>query len=186
MSRKLPFVLLAAMVAVNAVLAWKLWAAKKEAFALRREFKIVEGVYVPPLVGETLDGSLKTIDYTRLEKPVLLYVFSPQCGACDRNIANIRALAEAVGDNYHVTAVALERGGLEPHLRSYPLNMEVITNLPYRMFAAYHFSITPSTLVVSPNSTVQRVWYGAYSGAVQASIERYFHVKLPGMNAPAM
>ncbi len=44
---------------------------------------------------------------------------------------------------------------------------------------AYHLGETPMTILLSPEGSVLKIWRGAYTGGTKASIEAYFHLKLP-------
>jgi len=56
-------------------------------------------------------------------------------------------------------------------------------NIPPNVVSALNLVSTPQTLVVSPNGKLLKHWRGAFAGKIQAEIEQYFGVKLPGLGS---
>ena len=65
----------------------------------------------------------------------------------------------------------------------------VMIELPFTIYhsprdevkVTYGLNSTPSTIVVSPAGKILQYWRGAYSEDVQAEVEQFFQVKLPGL-----
>lgn len=139
---------------------------------------IAEGTRAPTFEGTTLSGVPVTIDYTREQRTTLLYVFSPTCHWCEKNLANIRAIASARPDLYLV-GVNVGPPVDEKSARDQPF-AEILrpTALTSR---AYGFGGTPSTILISASGKVIKTWAGAYSGRTAKQVSETLAVALPGL-----
>ncbi len=69
---------------------------------------------------------------------------------------------------------------LSEYLQKEKLTMPVFTDVKAEVRNAYHMGGTPETIVISPDSKVMGVWYGAYEQGVREEIEKFLRIKLPG------
>jgi peroxiredoxin len=141
------------------------------------------GSPVPAFLSFTSGGTVhrKTFD---ANVPTILYYFSPSCSWCERNWANVQALAAASQGRYRwvgVSTVPVDR----TFLQSRGLDFEVVSGVADDVLNAFRFSVTPQTLVVSPDNRVVRSWTGAYRGQLADHVQSFFGVKLPGVATPA-
>jgi peroxiredoxin len=136
------------------------------------------GQQVPELVATSLDGDLVRF---RFDKPAVLYVFSPSCIWCERNLENARHLAMDVRGKYEFIAIASDSNKLREYLDSKHLSWRVLTDVPQHIRTAYRIAGTPQTIVVGTGGKVLHVWPGAYRGNIADEIERTFGIKLPGI-----
>jgi peroxiredoxin len=143
------------------------------------------GAQLPPLEAERLGGSRETISYQADRRPTLMYVFTPECSWCARNLANLKALLAEAKDEYRLVGVSLNPD-VEAYLSKAQLELPVYVNVAPEAAVAYGFGSTPQTLVISPEGRVVKSWIGAYGGAAQADVERTFGVRLPGLAPPAV
>ena|ERR1051326_3396999 len=139
---------------------------------------IPTGSSAPVFEGTTLAGGKVTVDFRKDKRATLLYVFSPTCHWCERNLANITAIMKARPD-LHVIGVNVGPPLDNISLARQPFS-EILT--PTRATAqAYRFSGTPSTLLISSSAKVLGTWTGAYAGPIAADISQAFAVSLPGL-----
>lgn len=138
------------------------------------------GLAVPEIVGLDAAGSPAVLRYSDARVPTVLYVFTPQCGWCKKNIANLHALINQAGSRYRVVGVALTRQDLDSYINGEGLRIPVYSNIRSDIRNVYRLGGTPETIVVSPESKVLRVWQGAYEPQIRAEIEQFLGVDLPG------
>lgn len=146
---------------------------------MRSEARLAAGAALPPVTARNVSGHLVTISYDQSDLPTVLYIFSPLCGWCTKNTANIKALADQA-DKFRLIALSLSPANLREYVLQHSLNFPVYevsadTALTYRL------GTTPQTIVVSPEGQVLRIWDGAYEGELKREIENYLKVRLPGI-----
>jgi hypothetical protein len=163
---------------LNVVLARRLDGGRSP--SPRSAASSVIGKPVSPLVGVAPDGGALTVSLGGVE--TVIYRFSPRCIWCQRNYANIAALARSVGSRYRFIGLSVEDdlGELRQDLREHPLPFSVIRvgsdALPDWLRLA-----TPAALVVGRDGVVTTAWIGAFSQDNAQGIEKFFHVRLPGL-----
>jgi hypothetical protein len=144
---------------------------------------IAEGSMAPVLEGTSVSGVKVNLSYGKDPRSTLLYVFSPSCHWCERNLANIRAIVETRHD---LRVIGINIG---PRLdvkaaRAQPFS-EIVT--PTSAVArAYGFGGTPSTVLVAPTGKVVKSWTGAYAGDVAREVSKALAVSLPGLSADSL
>jgi peroxiredoxin len=179
-SMKLVSALLALSVVLNLLLATKISRLREYTAVLESERELQIGSKVPPIVGRSVDGTDQTLAYSDVNHPTVLYIFTPQCSWSKKNVDNLRTLVENSGHRYRVIGISLTRIGLKEYLDQEHLVLPVYTDVDDSLKSTYHLGATPSTIVVSPESTVLKVWRGAYEDSIRREIERYLDVRLPG------
>jgi hypothetical protein len=142
------------------------------------------GDVVPSLSATKLDGTPTTVEYGDVSVPTILYVFTPQCGWCKRNLENVKTIARAATGHYRIIGVSLTSMELPRYLETHPLGFEVIHHIGPTVPRDYKLGGTPQTIVISPDGHVLKNWKGAYSDSLQRDVERYFGVTLPGLSQP--
>ncbi len=157
-----------------------------------RAAPLAVGAVVPPITATGLDGARTTIAYDPKQdgRLTVLYVFTPQCVWCARNLANLKALLTAKQGAPDVRFVGLSLapdsvGAYVAQQGLTPLLPVVVTRLSAATMSAYHLGGTPQTVVISPEGRVVKNWSGAWTQKTQAEIEAFFHVTLPGLHLSA-
>jgi peroxiredoxin len=145
----------------------------------QHELKI--GTTVPPIPAKGLDGQQEVISYQGANQPTVLYVFTPPCSWCARNMDNFKALLDKGSSQYRFIGLSLSEEGLTEYVRKNDLKLSVYSSLSTGTADAYKLSGTPQTIVVSPEGHVLQNWMGAYVGEQKAQVEAFFHVTLPGI-----
>jgi peroxiredoxin len=173
-------VLLLLSVFLNILLARDVSTLKRNADKLIEEGRLKVGAAVPSIRAHSVEGEDDVLNFAEFDAPTVLYVFTPQCPWCRKNVGNLHALIESSGPRFRVVGISLTSRELKEYLSQEHLNFRVYTDLQESTRIAYHLGGTPMTIVISPQAEVLKVWYGAYQDDIRPEIERYFHVHLPG------
>jgi hypothetical protein len=136
------------------------------------------GDKLPPLRGTSLDGRPITETFARR---TVLYIFSPTCSWCERNLNNARAIAGGAGSRYQFVAVSTTDTGLEDYVRSRHVQWTIIKNVTFENLRSYRFKGTPHTIFVDAGGVVLGSWSGAYTDSVEHEVQAALGVALPGL-----
>jgi hypothetical protein len=166
---------------LNVALIWRVKALDRMVVTIKEEGKLGLGSVVPPLEIKAFGGSATKISPGDSQLPIVLYVFSPECGWCKKNERNVNALFEHSKDKYRFIALSLVADGLDSYLRKYTVSRPVYYEPSYSTLAAYKFSGTPQTIVIAQDGRVIKNWSGAYVREIQHEIEGFFGLKMPGL-----
>jgi peroxiredoxin len=172
-------VFLALSAAMNFLLARDVANLKEVIETLRAEGQLQVGTVVPVIRGRSV-GTAGPLDYGDVNIPTVLYVFTPQCSWCKKNLDNLRVLIDSSNSRYRVIGISLNNKDLEEYLEKEHLRFPVYTDIPESTKAAYRLGGTPTTIVISPSSRVLKLWHGAYQESIRQEIDDYLKVKLPG------
>ena len=172
--------LLAASLSLNVYLGLKVQGTSPSG-SPRAESKLSAGANVPPVEASDLQGQKATITYADKGKPTVLYVFSPKCGWCSNNMENIRTLSDARKDSFSFVGLSLAGDKLEGYVNAHRLDMPVYQSPSSDALNTLGLGSTPQTIVISAEGKVIKNWIGAYTGEVQADVEKYFGLELPGV-----
>jgi hypothetical protein len=139
------------------------------------------GIQAPSLEAQDLGGARTTIHWAVDGRSSFVYVFSPSCVWCARNLQNMKAIVtnDVLKARYRFIGISLSSDGLEDYVKDKNLPFAVYTIAPGEKFSA---DGTPETLIISPDSKVTEVWRGAYTPKVQKDIEMKLGVQLPGLD----
>ena len=176
-ARHVPLIVLACSIAVNVMLASRLLRAQQPAAPTLRV-----GTVMPPFVGKSVDGDDVRIEYTDAI-PTVLYHFSPSCGWCERNWANVRALTKQTHGRVRFVGIATTTV-TSAFLRERQLDFDVASEVSPEVARQYGLGATPQTILVSAEGRVVTHWTGAYTGSQAREVESYFGLRLPGLVSP--
>jgi hypothetical protein len=137
------------------------------------------GAPAPVIDGLALSGEPARLVFDD-GRPTVLYYFSSTCGWCNRNWANVAALAAAAGDRFRLVAVTAERD-VEAFADERRFGFEIVQGISDETRRAFGFRGTPHTVVVSSQGLIAHEWLGAYDRDTRRGIERLFEVTLPGL-----
>jgi peroxiredoxin len=174
-------VALAASVTINVVLAHRLRSLTHAQSARLADSLLKTGTIVPPFTADRLDGQQELISYQISNQPTVLYVFTPSCSWCARNMDNFKTLVSKTHRQYRFIGLSLSEEGLPQYVATNDLWIPVYSGLAKATKEAYKLGGTPETIVVSPEGRILQVWMGAYIGNQQSSVEEFFDVALPGL-----
>jgi len=151
----------------------------ENAVMVERQLKV--GTQVPVIQANDHTGQPHTIAFNQEDKPTVLYVFTPPCKWCERNMDNIKELVARKGHEFRFIGISLGKEGLTDYVAKTGLMMPVYTDLSDETKKAYKMGGTPQTIVISPEGQVIQTWMGAYTGEQQNRVEEFFGVTLPGI-----
>jgi peroxiredoxin len=141
------------------------------------------GTSVPAIEAVDLKGQPQKVGYDQKGKPTVLYVFTPPCHWCERNIDNLKELVAQKDGEYRFTGVSLSKEGLLEYVDKNGLTLPIYTDLSDETKKAYKMGRTPQTIVVSSEGRVLQNWMGAFAGEQQKQVEEFFGITLPGLKA---
>lgn len=151
--------LLALSAFTNVLLVGKVKQLRATISSLKAEQSSTPGMRLPPITAQDITGQNITIRFDEIERPTLLYVFSPSCGWCKKNEDNIKALASQTGNTIRIIGISLSPDGLDEYVANRFPPVKVIKP-DVRTITAYKLSGTPETILVSSEGVVLRVWKG--------------------------
>lgn len=138
------------------------------------------GTPMPALEVRDLKGEKVSLSYASDARPTVIYVFTPECTWCARNLNNLKAVLAASQQSYRIVGLSLDPN-VASYLKESGLDFPVYTNPTREMVAAYGLGSTPSTVVVSPDGRLMKFWRGAYASSNKKEVENFFHITLPGL-----
>jgi peroxiredoxin len=174
-------VALVVSVTMNVVLAHRVRTMTQAQSVRIVERLLSIGTTVPAITAKSLAGQEETISYGQVHQATVLYVFTPPCAWCARNMDNLKTLSSKEAGEYHFVGVSLSEGGLAEYVAKNDLKFPVYSGLSPETLKTYKLGSTPQTIVISPEGKVMKDWVGAYAGREKKEIEEYFHVSLPGL-----
>lgn len=174
--------LLVFSILLNLLLAWKVKSLESSLLSIKAEGVLAAGTLVPPIEARDMEGRPARIAYLANEPQTVLYIFTPQCKWCTRNLENIRRLAEQARRDYRFIGLSLSSDELPDYVKNNQLGFPVYRDISPTFLTTYKAGGTPQTLVISPEGRVLKNWQGAYANDMQKEIEQYFGVKLPGIS----
>ena len=173
--------LLLASVSLNGVLARRVWSFTHLQSNRAADRLLKVGTTVAPIAAKRLDGQLDVISYQGAEQSTVLYVFTPPCSWCARNVDNLKALLDKEGSHYRFIGLSLSEQTLPEYIAKNDLKLPVYSTLSPETVKTYKLGSTPQTIVISPEGRVLADWAGAYVGDQKSQVEAFFHVRLPGL-----
>jgi peroxiredoxin len=155
---------------------------KSKVLAIKAEQSLTLGAVVPPIEAKEMDGKVRIIEYASSALPTILYVFTPPCGWCAKNVPNVNTLSEKTKGRYRIIGLSLSGTGLGEYVSKHGLQFPIYTDPSPAVVLSYRLAGTPETFLVSNDGKLIREWKGAYIGINKKEIEEYFGVELPGLN----
>ncbi len=178
-------VALVVSVTINVLLAHKVRSLDNAQSARVADRLLQVGTTVPPITAKRLNGDSELISYQGMKQATVLYIFTPTCIWCARNLSNLKTLLDEEGGRYRFIGLSLANDGVAPYVANSDLNVPVYTNLSPETLSAYKLGSTPQTIVISQNGIVLQNWAGAYVGSQKSQVETFFHITLPGLTPTA-
>jgi peroxiredoxin len=172
-------ILLVSSVITNVVLAARLREAG-ELLAKQNPPALKPGTQVPAIRARDLQKQPQQIEFSTSSAPTLLYVFTPSCGWCTKNLENIKVLAKHVGNKYRLIGLSLSADGLTEYVAQNEIDFPVLTEPDQDTVRSYRLGATPASILISPEGRVLKTWVGAWAGRTRAEIESQFGLRLPG------
>ena len=177
----LTLLLLVGSATLNVFLAKRVEGLRRDLLYVKSENRLAAGASVQAIEAKDLDGRPTSIAYANGSRPTVIYVFSPSCRWCAKNLSNIKTLASQVSGQYQFVALSLTTSNLREYVAGHNFDFPVYSEPAPAAITSYKMGGTPQTIVISEGGKVLKNWYGAYMGGTQKEIEDYFHLRLPGL-----
>lgn len=168
---------------LNVYLGWSVASLKNTLAARAKPPELAEGMLVQHIVVSDLYGEQQSLSLTDTGKPTVLYVLSPACKWCERNMQNIRVLASLRGESFRFIALSLDEKNLDEYVAGNHFTFPVYKRPTPDTIRELGLESTPQTIIVSPDGRVAKNWVGAYGERLRPEVEAYFGVELPGLTA---
>jgi peroxiredoxin len=172
---------LAVSVTLNVLLAHRLEGLNNARSARIADHLLLPGSTVPTITANRLGGHEERISFQDSNQPTVLYVFTPPCSWCARNLDNLETLVAKERSQYRFIGLSLGKEGLSEYVAAHGLTIPIYTDLSAETQKAYKLGGTPQTIVISSEGRVLQDWAGAYVAAQKSQVEAFFHVSLPGI-----
>lgn len=171
-------------VAINVALAHRL-REFNHLLGKTSEQALQPGTRVAPFEAVDVQGQTQTIAYSNVAKPTVLYIFTPPCSWCARNMNNFKELVAQREGEYRFIGLSLSKEDLPGYVAKNELRIPIYSGLSREMQKAYKLGGTPQTIVVSPEGRILQDWVGAYVGGQKSQVEGFFRISLPGLTEAA-
>lgn len=117
-----------------------------------------------------------TLNFDGADRPTVIYVFSPTCGWCAKNLNNVKALYRLRSSDYAFVGLSLSPRGLSEYVRQADLKMPIYSGISQNDLRRFHLGSTPQTIVISKDGVVMQSWEGAYQGSIYAEVRHFFEL----------
>jgi len=142
---------------------------------------LAAGATVPSMEAQEIGGTSALVKFEDDPRPTVIYVFSPTCVWCKRNLDNLKALVSADHGRFRWVGLSTLNAGVNDYLKSNHLGFdEVLVNPSAATMAAYHIGATPETFVVGADHRLLADWRGAFaSDPIRSEVQKFFALTLP-------
>jgi peroxiredoxin len=120
---RLVFLVLLGSVLINVVLAHRLRRYSHVGVAAGQLLK--SGATVPPIEANRPDGQKETISYDQANQTTVLYIFTPTCIWCARNLDNLKTLIGKESGQYRFVGLSLSDTGVTEYVAKNELKFPV-------------------------------------------------------------
>lgn len=168
MLRKIPvgILLLVLSVGLNVTLSRRVSTLTHTVEALKGGSRLKIGTKLADIQAQDLEGKIRTVRYSDSSVPTLLYVFSPSCGWCYRNLENVRLMSQDARGRYRMVGLSLSDKGLPEYIKDHRIDFPVY--VPSEQIRRdYRLGGTPETLLVAADGRVTKIWTGAYQAELK-------------------
>lgn len=156
--------LLTSSLVLNVALLARVTVQRERIVALTPKPALKVGAQMGPVTGADGSGTAIVVD-TALSAATLLYVFTPECGWCQRNAANIKhVVAAARRRGMNVYALSLVQKDAARFLSDDGLDIPWMVPSAATK-TAYSLGGTPETIILSGDGRIVKAWRGAYVGS---------------------
>ena len=170
----------AVIAALTGMILYQAWQVRHRPVPARVQAQLLAvGEQIPAVAVESLQGQAQTIDWIAAGQPSIVYVFRPDCVWCRHNRAGARMLLEHSAQ-YRFIGLSTSAKGLKEYVAENRLTFPVYV-ASSKTIERLKLGVTPETIVVASGGRVQKVWPGAYGGAIVNQIESMFGFKLPAL-----
>lgn len=143
-------VLLICSVSANVLLIIKLRKLEKRFLQVensllqtKAEHQLNIGDFVPSIAAKDISGSSLIITYAESSLPTILYIFTPECSWCERNLNNLKFLSSQIQSKYRFIGLSLSSNRLRDYVARSDFKFPVYSELSINATTAYKLGGTP-------------------------------------------
>lgn len=166
---------------INIVLSLRLRAVTARHETAPQDRMLAVGTKMPPLIAKDSSGIVNRIPSESLT-PTIVYVFTPRCTWCAKNLENLKALARHTQRQYRWIGLSLSSHQLAEYVQRNGIEFPIFSEPSEETIRSYKLGGTPTTIVLAPDGRILRQWIGAYGARSGPELERFFKLKLPGLS----
>lgn len=122
----------------------------------------VRGAHIAEIDGRSLEGAPMSIRFGADRKPAVLLVFATTCGVCRVNWANWEKLSGLMkGSGSRLEYININSPLSQSYLDQHKVAAsQVFAELDPRSRAALNLQVTPLTIIMRSDGTIDRYWTG--------------------------
>ena len=181
--RVLAITMLIISVAFNVFLSYELVRSKSETELYKENRKLTMGEEAPTLFAHDRDGRETSVDFKSVHLPTVLYLESATCHWCQQNSANLEQLQRQSVGKYNLVRLLLEDAKQIDQNQGFDedSNTRIMFHPTVESKLALDLTSTPTTILISIDGKIQKVWKGAYVTDKKNEVEYALGIKLPGL-----
>jgi hypothetical protein len=152
-AKKMDFLLLALLLAsltLNVYLGWHAASLKNAPAKQPNPSELAPGMMVQPITVSDLNGNQERLSFNDDGRPTVLYVLSPSCKWCERNMQNIKMLTGPKGESFRFIGLSLNEKNLKEYVDANNLTFPIYKNPTSDSIRALGLKSTPQTIIISP------------------------------------
>lgn len=93
--------------AINLLLARRVASLKRTIAVLKSESRLALGDTLPSILARDPQGQTAVLDYSATQLPTVVFIITPDCGWCTKNIMNMRTLVKNASNRYRFVGLSL-------------------------------------------------------------------------------
>jgi peroxiredoxin len=126
-------------------------------------------------------GEEVSFEWEKDKRKTLVLVFSPTCGFCKKNMVNWQAILKDIDrTKFRPLLVSGITTNVMEYLEYYKIeNVPILFQPEPKLVVEYAMYMTPQTILMDSNGTVEKNWMGAIQPEQKSEIEQMLEVKLP-------
>jgi hypothetical protein len=98
---------------------------------------LTPGTVVSDFEAYNPQGRIVRISYSGSSKPTILYILSPMCAWCDKNVESANSLARQVKERYRMIGIAISNTPPTAHAGFGPYMFPIYTGIPKAIGRSY-------------------------------------------------
>lgn len=133
------------------------------------------GEFVQSVRLQTLDGSIRELNYTDTSKKYLLFVFSTTCPHCEKNLVNWQEITESNRANgCDIIGISVQKLDVtQRYATTKNVGFVTVSAANDTSFVRkYRISGVPETILIAGNGKVEGTWQGELSAEQTNEIKR--------------
>lgn len=107
--------LLVCSLLLNFFLARRVKSFRDYVELIKSESELAVGELAPSFLAKDLDGHTVMVSYGNTNLPTLLYIFTPDCEWCTKNVSNVQRLATEARGNCRIIGLSLSSDNLRDY-----------------------------------------------------------------------